>query len=158
MIILNNLFRWVIVLGSFVLPQLCFTQLNVMTFQQLEERQSNGPKNVIVFIHTDWCNYCDAMQNTTFKNKEVIEKLNKDFYVVTLNAEGKNDILFAGKTFRYKPTGIKTGIHELAEELGTINGKMSYPTIVILSPQSEIIFQYSGLLKTSELLEVINQK
>lgn len=84
MIILNNLFRWVIVLGSFVLPKLCFTQLNVMTFQQIEERQSNELKNVIVFIHTDWCNYCKAMENTTFKNKEVIEKLNKDFYVVTL--------------------------------------------------------------------------
>jgi thioredoxin-related protein len=129
-----------------------------MSFQQVEEKQIIEPKNIIVFIYTDWCKYCKLMENTTFRNKEIIEKLNQESYFIRLNAEEKNDILFAGKTFHYKPTGTNTGVHELAEELGTIRGKLSYPTLVILNSNNEIIFQYNGYLKTSEFFKFINEK
>lgn len=95
------------------------------------------------------------MQNTSLKNQEIIHRLNQDFYFVSLNAEEKNDIQFAGKTFQFKPTGRNTGVHELAITLGEINGKINYPSLVLLNPKNEIIFQYQGFITTAELKNIL---
>lgn len=152
--ILNAIFRFAI-LGSFLLSGICFSQIKNHQFEELEKIQKSEPRNVIVFIKTDWCSYCKAMENSTFKNQKVIESINQNFYFIDLNAEEKRDITFAGKTFYYKPTGINAGIHELAETLA--EGSTTYPSLIILNPQSEIIFQYNGYLKSSELLEILNK-
>ena len=152
--ILNAIFRSVI-LGSFLLSGICFSQIKNHQFKELENLQKSEPRNVIVFIKTDWCSYCKAMDNTTFKNQKATEKINQNFYFINFDAEEKRDIDFAGKTFLYKPTGINTGIHELAETL--TKGKTTYPDLIILNPQNEIIFQYNGYLKSSELLDILNK-
>ena len=132
-------------------------QLQTIEFDQLDSLHVMEQKYALVFIHTDWCKYCDQMKNTTFKNDSVIDVLNNNFYFIDLNAESTEDIYYGGHTFRYKPTGVNTGVHELAEQLGTIDGKMNYPTISIINTQNEIVFQYGGLLKTDELLAVLKK-
>lgn len=150
-----NLVLKLIILGSILLSGICFCQLKNHQFEELENLQKSETRNVIVFIKTDWCNYCKLMENTTFKNQKVTEKINRNFYFIDFNAEEKRDINFAGKTFHYKPTGINTGVHELAETL--TEGKTTYPSLIILNPQNEIIFHYNGYLKSSELLDIINK-
>jgi len=152
--ILNTIFRFAI-LGSVLLSGICFSQIKNHQFEELENLQKSELRNVIIFIKTDWCNYCKAMENTTFKNQKVTEPVNQNFYFINFNAEEKRDINFVGKTFHYKPTGINTGVHELAETL--TEGKTTYPSLIILNPQNEIIFQYNGYLKSSELLEMLNK-
>ena len=95
------------------------------------------------------------MENTTFKDDRVIKAMNDHFYFIPLNAEYTQDINYKGRTFKYRPTGRKTGIHELARELGTINGKLNYPTLSIINARNEIVFQHAGLLKADELLAVL---
>ena len=95
------------------------------------------------------------MKSTTFKNDSVVNVLNKLFYVVDLNAESKTDITYGGYEFKFKPTGSDTGIHELAEQLGMINGKLDFPTVSVLNAKNEIVFQNGGLLQTDELLAVL---
>jgi len=95
------------------------------------------------------------MENTTFKSQKLADSISQKFYFINFNAEEKRDINFAGKTFHYKPTGINTGIHELAETL--TEGKTTYPSLIILNPQNEIIFQYNGYLTSSELLDILNK-
>ncbi len=143
------------ILGSILLSGICFSQIKKYQFEELENLQKSELRNVIIFIKTDWCNYCKAMENTTFKNQEITENINQNFYFIRFNAEEKRDINFAGKTFHYKPTGINIGIHELAETL--TEGKTTYPSLIILNPQNEIIFQYNGYLKSSELLDILNK-
>lgn len=152
--ILNAIFRFVI-LGSFLLSGICFSQIKNHQFEELENLQKSEPRNIIIFIKTDWCNYCKAMENTTFINQKVTEIINQNFYFIQFNAEEKGDINFTGKTFHYKPTGINTGIHELAETL--TEGKTTYPSLIILNLQNEIIFQYNGYLKSSEFLEILDK-
>ena len=72
-----------------------------------------------------------------------------------MDAEGEEDITYRGHTFRFRPTGRNTGVHELAEQLGTIDGQLNYPTLVALNTSNEIVFQYGGLMDAKELLAVL---
>ncbi len=130
-------------------------QLRRVSFAELDSLQRVEQRNVLVFIQTDWCKYCLHMKSTTFRNDSVVNVLNKLFYVVDLNAESKTDITYGGYEFKFKPTGSDTGIHELAEQLGMINGKLDFPTVSVLNAKNEIVFQNGGLLQTDELLAVL---
>jgi thioredoxin-related protein len=99
------------------------------------------------------------MKKNTFKNEKVIRLLNDHFYFIKLNGEEKEDISFLGKTFNYIPKGTNTGIHELASELGSIKGKITYPTTTILNSKLEIERQLNGYINSRNmnmiLLEMI---
>ena len=123
-----------------------FCQLKSSTFEEIDSLQQVQKRKTIVFIHTDWCQFCQRMKATTFKNQEIIEKLNSDFYFIDFNAEEKRDITFAHHTFKYQPSGNNVGVHELALELGRINNQMSYPILCVLNEKNEIIFQYNNYL------------
>lgn len=128
---------------------------DAVTFQQLDSLQKMEQKPVLVFIHTSWCKYCEAMEHATFQNEEVKELLEKNFYFVELDAEEKQDITVKGHTFRYRPTGAGAGQHELAQELGMIDGKISFPTICFLNPDFEIIYQVPGFLTAKQLIDIL---
>ncbi len=132
-------------------------QIKKIKFSEFDSLQIINKKNTIIFIHTDWCVYCKIMTNSTFKNNEIIEKINKDFYFIELNGEEKKTIQFNSHTFNYKPTGVYVGTHELALELATINHKIAYPTICVLNNKKEIIFQKSGYLNNLELLLILKK-
>jgi methyl coenzyme M reductase subunit C len=72
-----------------------------------------------------------------------------------LNAEEKQDITFLGKIFTYKPTGINTGMHELAVELGTIKKTIIYPTTIILNTVFEIDAQLTGLYNARKMIGIL---
>lgn len=100
------------------------------------------------------------MKTTTFKNKEIIESLNSDFYFIDFNAEEKRDITFNNQLFQYKPSGNNVGVHELALQLGTINSQIVYPVLCVLNEENQIILQYSNYLNAKDfkfLLEKLKQ-
>ena len=132
-------------------PLTGFSQIVSKSFEQLDGLQKTQNRFVVVFIHTDWCKYCQAMKNTTFKDKEIAALLNQNFWFLDLNAEEKSDITYKGQTYKFRPTGNNTGIHELAEKFTTPNGEAAYPSICILNPDLEIIFQYNQLLSINDL-------
>lgn len=128
-----------------------FAQLNLVSFEQIDSLQNIEKRKVVIFIHTDWCQFCHAMKNTTFKNEEIIEELNKAFYFIDFNAEEKRTVAFNNTTFQFKPTGNTSGTHELAIALGPINKQLHFPVLCVLNSENEIIFQHSGYLKPKEL-------
>jgi thioredoxin-related protein len=129
--------------------------LNIFTFEEVEEIHQQIPKPILVFLYTDWCKICFGMKKTTFKNRKVIQLLNEKFYFIKLNAEEKQDITFLGKIFTYKPTGINTGMHELAVELGTIKKTIIYPTTIILNTVFEIDAQLTGLYNARKMIGIL---
>jgi thioredoxin-related protein len=131
-----------------------YAQLQNSAFSKLDSLNLVDQRSIVVFIQTDWCKYCLQMKTTTFKNDSVIALLNNDFYFTSLNAESKQPISYLGKLFKYRPTGLNTGVHELAEQLGTIDGEINYPAICIVN-KNEILFQYGGLMQADELLKVL---
>ena len=134
--------------------QLCSAQLIIRTFEEVDTLSIKKP--LIVFLHTDWCKYCRVMEETTFKNKEVIEKLNSDYYFVSFDAESTESVKFQNRIFIFKPTGRKTGIHELAEELGRYENRLVYPTTVVLNTKHEIVFQRPSMLRPKNFVKLLN--
>lgn len=128
-----------------------FAQLHSVSFEQIDSLQRIEKRKTIVFIQTDWCQFCHAMKNTSFKNEEIIKELNAGFYFVDFNAEEKRKVVFNKTTFQFKPTGNNSGTHELAFELGTINKQLNFPVLCVLNSENDIIFQYSGYLNPKEL-------
>lgn len=134
-----------------------FAQLKIHTFEEAEKLSKENPKPYVVFIHTSWCNYCKMMENSTFKNSEIIGILNTDFYFISFDAESKEDIRFNNHTFQFRPKGQNTGIHELATALATINSQVVYPTITVLQTDFSIVFQKHSFLNVKELLSILEK-
>lgn len=134
-----------------------FAQLKIHTFEEAEKLSKENPKPFVVFIHTSWCKYCKMMENSTFKNLQISNILNAEFYFISLDAESKNDIHFNNHQFQFIPKGQNTGIHELATALATINSQVVYPTITILKSDFSIVFQKHSFLSSKELIAVLEK-
>jgi len=126
------------------------SNVNWMTYEQavaqLQADKAAGQKGKKIFIdiYTDWCGWCKRMDKNTFQQKEISAYLNNNFYPVKLDAEYREDILFAGNTFKYIPQG-RRGYHQLAAVL--LDGKMSYPTVVFLNEDFQLIQRIPGYLE-----------
>ncbi|TDE55250.1 thioredoxin family protein [Flavobacterium sp. GT3P67] len=134
-----------------------FAQLHSASLEQIDSLQSVEKRKTIVFIQTDWCQFCHAMKNTTFKNEAIITELNTYFYFVDFNAEEKRTVVFNKTTFQFKPTGNNSGTHELAIALGTVNKQLNFPVLCVLNSENEIIFQHSGYLKPKEFKLILEK-
>jgi thioredoxin-related protein len=137
-----------------------FCQLQSRSFEAIDSLQQIQKKKIIVFIHTDWCQYCQKMKATTFKNQEIIQSLNSDFYFIDFIAEEKSDIKFNNQLFKYQPTGNNVGVHTLALQLGTMNNQIVYPVLCVLNDKNEIILQYNNSLSPKDfklLLEKLKE-
>lgn len=149
-----------LIIFFFAITSTGFCQLQSRSFEAIDSLQQIQKRKIIVFIHTDWCQFCQRMKNTTFKNQEIIEKLNSDFYFIDLNAEEKREITFNDKTFKYVPSGNNIGVHELALQLGTMNNQIVYPVLCVLNEKNEIMLQYNSYLNPADfklLLEKLKE-
>lgn len=130
-------------------------QLKSYSFQEVDSLRDVYNKPLVVFLYTDWCKYCELMKETSLKNKEVKTILDSSFYYVPFNAEEKKSIKFSGIKYDYQPEGNNTGKNQLSVNLGTIEGKLSFPTICILNQKNEIIYRYSGYLNSENLKAIL---
>ena len=97
------------------------------------------------------------MEQTTFQNSEVIHQLNNNFYFISFDAEEQREIDFQGFKFSFQPTGNNTGVHALAELIGSVDGELSFPTFCVLNPDFEIIFQYNAFLNAKDLNQILEK-
>lgn len=115
--------------------------------------QTPGNKK-FVFVHvtTDWCGWCRKMEAATYSQPAVYSYLNQHFYSVKLNAERKDAIQLGNKKYEFVAQGGR-GYHELAAEM--CNGRMSYPTIVLLKPDFQTIQPIPGYQDADRLLQIL---
>jgi len=137
------------------------------TFATAQEKNTSTPiaaladsleaqtKPVLILLSTDWCVYC-KMQKVQLERNQDFQDAKNNFYFVEFNAETKDSILFNEKVYRYKSSGLSTGIHELAIELGNQKEGISYPLWIILDKDYEVLLRRNGLLAPDELKEIID--
>lgn len=144
---------WIALFGLFgLLAVEAQAQTNLWTsFEDLTDSLRKERRPVLVFIHTDWCTYCKMMDLRTFSDASVASKLQGKFYCVRLNAEETQPLTFLQRTYKFKPTGVKTGVHELAQVLGTEKGKLSYPTTVFFDQNLQLQARVVGVLEAKRL-------
>jgi len=90
------------------------------------------------------------MDAGTFKDSLITSYLGDNYYAVKLNAETKDTIRFRDKVFVFKP---EFKANELAVSL--LNGKMGYPSFVIMDDKYTLLQPLSGYQTTEELLPLL---
>lgn len=130
------------------------TAIQWLNFEQLADSMKIKPKRVFVKIYTEWCGPCKLMDKKTLSKARIIEPLNNYYYSIALDAESKNNIRFKDSVYTFNP-GLGTGVHNLAVHLGKDAGHLSYPTIVILDENLEVIYRYPSFMSVLNLEEVL---
>lgn len=107
-------------------------------------------KKIIVDVYTNWCGWCKIMDQKTFTHPEVIKQINQNYLAVKLDAESKDSLVYKGIKFGFNP---EKRANQLAYLL--LNGKMSYPTTVILNEKSEILTPIAGFIEPQIMVKVL---
>lgn len=121
-----------------------------MSFEQAVFLNDMKPKKIFIDVYTDWCGWCKRMDAGTFKDSLVSKYISENYYAVKLNAETKDTIRFRDRVFVFKP---EMKANEIAISL--LNGKMGYPSFVLMDEKYAILQPLSGYQTTEELLPLL---
>ena len=128
------------------------TSIHWYTLEEALIANENEPKKIFIDMYTDWCGWCKVMDQKTFTNSEVIQKLNGDYYPVKFNAEQSAPVNFKGQSYTFIPSGRK-GIHSLAYTL--LDQQPSYPSFVVLDENLNRLNIIKGYLTPERFLPQI---
>lgn len=147
---------------------LCTQQLQAqkaiqwLTFEEALKQNAVAPKLILIDLYTEWCGWCKVMDRTTLVDPVIVDYMVKNFYAVRFDAEGSEPVKFFGRVNRYdslrkenvvvmdtivfkqmesQQPGRK-GTHQLA--IALTDGKLSYPTYVILDPNLQRLDMIAG--------------
>ncbi|MDR3287217.1 MAG: DUF255 domain-containing protein [Prevotellaceae bacterium] len=121
------------------------------TANEAFELQKKTPKKILMDVYTDWCGWCKRMDASTFTNAAVVDYLNKYYYCVKFNAEGKETVNLSGDTFTNDGKYGKS--HSFA--VAVLQGKMSYPSIAYFDEKAQLITAVAGYLTPEQILPIL---
>jgi thioredoxin-related protein len=110
-----------------------------LSIEEAYKKNEKKPRKIFVDVYTDWCGWCKVMERNTFSNADVIEYVNKNYYAVRLNAEGKSEVKMGD--FTTTEQGVANAFN--------VN---SYPTIVFLEKDFKTFTPQPGYREPQEFL------
>ncbi len=125
-------------------------EIEWLTIEEAYNRTQKEPRKTIVDVYTAWCGWCKVMERETYTNPEVIDYLNKTFYMVKLDAESRKEIVIGNTKYNFDE---KTGANQVATLL--LQGKLSYPTTVFLDDKYNMIQPLPGYLNAKAFHQII---
>jgi thioredoxin-related protein len=141
-------------LKSFPQQEQAAAKIKWYDFSKAIDLNDKKPKKIFIDMYTDWCGWCKRMDQTTFQNPVIVEYMNKNFYAVKFNAERKDTVTFGGKTFVNPNPAQQRSAHQLAQSF--LQGRMSYPSFVLLNEKNEVITVLPGYRKASEFEAILH--
>ena len=127
-------------------------QVNWYTIEEAFELNKTKPRKIMVDVYTSWCGWCKVMDKNTFSHPVIADYLNNNYYAVKFNAEQKEEINLNGTAYKFVESG-RSGYHELAAAL--LNGKLSYPSVVFLDENNQIIHLQQGFTKAQPFDKIL---
>lgn len=105
------------------------------------------PKPVFMYFYAEGCISCKVMEQTSFGNREISQKINENYVPVKVNSNEVNDINFIGKT--YKTTGVNQPNQFTLQFLNT---NLTMPSIVIFDENYNVLARIEGFMTKEKLL------
>ncbi len=99
-------------------------------------------KAILIDFYTDWCHWCDVMDEKTYTNDQVKELIKEKFIPVKFDAESDKEV-------KYKNRSIPQV--KLARELGVTG----YPTTFFLESDGSIIGGQPGYLEPENFIKLL---
>jgi thioredoxin-related protein len=125
-------------------------KINWISWEEALEKNKKNPKKVFVDVYTEWCGWCKKMDSSTFVDPNVVKYMNDNFYAVKFDAEQKEEIVWEGNTYAFEKSG-RRGAHQLAKAM--LNGRMGYPSFVLLDEELARIRITPGFKKVDQLMQ-----
>lgn len=139
-----------------IIAAICFSlkinaqEIQWINFDQLSELQQTDNRPLLIFIHTKWCRYCKMQKEISFKNLQLIEFLNRNYYCIELDAESKSSIKLLNKNYSYNPL---QGYHQLALTLTKDSNQIIFPTLLVLDKSYKIKSVLQSYQEPQSLIE-----
>lgn len=100
--------------------------INWLTIEEALAKSRLKKMKIMMFIYTDWCEWCKKMEITTLADENIATYINNNYYPVKFNAETREYITFNEKEYSFREMKPK-GMHSLAIEV--MNGRINFPTL-----------------------------
>jgi thioredoxin-related protein len=101
-------------------------------------------KPAILDFYTDWCHWCKVMDEKTFNEPKVKDKLIKKFISMRVNPESSTEIIkYEGKS--YKPM-------EFAQALGV----QGFPALAFIDSNGKLITLIPGYIPPETFIQLLN--
>lgn len=102
-----------------------------MGFDEGMAKAKGSGKPVMVDFYTTWCKFCTMLDDTTYKDPEIISLLNTNFVSIKVDAEGTGQVNHDGK---------QMSMSELAKSFNV----QGYPTVWFFDGKGEPIGPLPG--------------
>ncbi len=115
------------IIGSSGKPEETSEKIVWLSIAEAQVKFAKEKRPILVDLYTEWCGWCKVMDKKTYNNKNVADYLSSKFYIVKMDAEGRDNITWNGKVFKFDS---KYKTHELA--IYFTGGRLVYPTTIII--------------------------
>ena len=124
------------------------------TVEEATEAMNQEDRKIILELYTDWCGWCKRMEGITLQQPHIAQYLNENFYPIRFNAESKQAINFKNKSYEFVAPPGTTGYHEFVAQFME-DGRLSFPTIVFLDEDLNVIQSMVGFKTPYEFEQII---
>ncbi len=123
------------------------SEIKWFSFEEGLKKAQKENKLILMDIYAQWCHWCNVIENTTYRDKKVVDFIEKHFIPVRVDAEKQPDI-----NKKYNQGGLPTTV--ILNEKGEILwGSGRY-----VSPENMLkILKYFSSLSKKEIKEIANK-
>ncbi len=107
------------------------SEINWNSFEEGLKKAKKEKKLILVDIYAQWCHWCNVIENTTYRDKTVVDTIKKYYIPVRVDAEKEPDI-----NKKYNQGGL--------------------PTTVILNENGELIWGSGRYISPEDMIRILN--
>jgi len=117
-------------------------EIDWVSLEKAVSMAEEKPKKIMLFMEADWCTLCKKMKREVFPESEILKAINNSFYLVRIDIESGDVVMFKGKEWTKK---------ELSQNLELY----ATPTFIFLESDQSVIGNKPGYMNQDEFLKLI---